>query len=45
MAGAIFSGFAMVLTLLIPVRQFFGLKDLITPAHLDNMTKIILATG
>lgn len=44
-AGAIFSGFGMVLTLLIPVRAIYGLKDLITPRHLDNMCKIILATG
>ncbi len=44
-AGAIFSGFAMVMTLIIPARQFFGLKDLITMRHLDNMAKIILATG
>jgi Ni/Fe-hydrogenase subunit HybB-like protein len=44
-AGAIFSGFGMVLTLLIPVRAIYKLKDLITPRHLDNMCKIILATG
>ncbi len=44
-AGAIFSGFAMVLTLLIPVRHIFRLESLITPRHLDNMAKIILATG
>ncbi|RMG45029.1 MAG: hydrogenase [Acidobacteria bacterium] len=44
-AGAIFSGFAMVLTLLVPARQFFGLKELITMRHLENMCKIILATG
>lgn len=44
-AGAIFSGFAMVTTLIIPARQFFGLKEIITPRHLDNMTRIILATG
>lgn len=44
-AGAIFSGFAMVLTLLIPVRSLFKLHSLITPRHLDNMAKIILATG
>ncbi len=44
-AGAIFSGFAMVLTLLIPVRRIFNLESLITPRHLDNMAKIILATG
>ncbi|QDV22306.1 NrfD/PsrC family molybdoenzyme membrane anchor subunit [Aureliella helgolandensis] len=44
-AGAIFSGFGMVLTLLIPVRRIYNLKNLITPRHLDNMCKIILATG
>jgi Ni/Fe-hydrogenase subunit HybB-like protein len=44
-AGAIFSGFAMVLTLIIPARQWFGLKEIITFRHLDNMAKIILATG
>src|SRR5512136_2555170 len=44
-AGAIYSGFAMVLTLLIPARQWFGLKDIITIRHLDNMAKVILATG
>jgi Ni/Fe-hydrogenase subunit HybB-like protein len=44
-AGAIFSGFAMVLSLLIPSRQFFGLKQIITMRHLENMAKIILATG
>jgi molybdopterin-containing oxidoreductase family membrane subunit len=44
-AGAIFSGFAMVVTLAIPARQLFGLKDFITPRHLDNMAKIILVTG
>ncbi|MDK1020075.1 MAG: polysulfide reductase NrfD [Candidatus Hydrogenedentes bacterium] len=44
-AGAIFSGFAMVATLLIPARQWFGLKDFITLRHLENMAKIILATG
>lgn len=44
-AGAIFSGFGMVLTLLIPMRAIYHLKDLITPRHLDNMCKIILATG
>ncbi len=44
-AGAIFSGFAMVVTLMVPAREFFGLKDLITPRHLENMCKIILATG
>ena len=42
-AGAIFSGFAMVITLAIPARQLFGLENFITPRHLDNMAKIILA--
>jgi len=44
-AGAIFSGFAMVVTLLIPARQFFGLKNIIEIRHLEQMNKIILATG
>jgi Ni/Fe-hydrogenase subunit HybB-like protein len=44
-AGAIFGGFAMVLTLAIPARELFGLKDIITPRHLENMCKIILLTG
>lgn len=44
-AGAIFSGFAMVLTLLIPIRKAFHLEQLITTRHLDNMAKILLATG
>jgi len=44
-AGAIFSGFAMVVTLLVPARELMGLKDFITPRHLENMCKIMLATG
>jgi hypothetical protein len=44
-AGAIFSGMAMVLTLLIPLRKVYRLEDFITPRHLDNMAKITLATG
>ena len=44
-AGAIFSGFAMVITLLIPARQFFGLKEIVTMRHLENMAKILMATG
>lgn len=44
-AGAIFSGFGMVMTLLVPVRAIYGLQDIITLRHLDNMNKIILATG
>jgi molybdopterin-containing oxidoreductase family membrane subunit len=44
-AGALFAGFAMVLTLAIPVRAVYGLQDFITMKHLDNMAKILLATG
>ena len=44
-AGAIYSGFAMVLTLLIPLRAIYGLKGLITTRHLDAMAKVMLATG
>jgi molybdopterin-containing oxidoreductase family membrane subunit len=44
-AGAIFSGFAMVLNLLILARSIFGLEDLVTKTHLRNMCVIILATG
>src|ERR1700680_2529851 len=44
-AGAIFQGFAMVLTLSIPIRKLFHLEDFITAQHLDNMGKVMLATG
>ncbi len=44
-AGAIFSGFAMVLTLVIPIRHLYKLHPYITGRHLDNMAKIMLATG
>jgi molybdopterin-containing oxidoreductase family membrane subunit len=44
-AGAIYSGFAMVLTLSIPLRAFYGLEDFITMRHLENMAKILIATG
>ncbi|MFT3839467.1 MAG: polysulfide reductase NrfD [Myxococcaceae bacterium] len=44
-AGAIFSGFAMVLTLMIPAREWLGLKDIVTIKHIENMNKIILLTG
>ena len=44
-AGAVFSGFAMVLTLLIPLRKFYRLTDFITNRHLDNMAKVMLAMG
>jgi len=44
-AGAIYSGFAMVLNIIIPLRRFYGLKSLITPRHLNNMANVMLATG
>ncbi len=44
-AGAIFSGCAMVITLLIPMRQILGLQDLVTPWHLDNLAKVVLLTS
>ncbi|HYE66822.1 MAG TPA: NrfD/PsrC family molybdoenzyme membrane anchor subunit [Pyrinomonadaceae bacterium] len=44
-AGAIYAGFAMVLTLTIPLRKFYGLEDFITMRHMDNMAKVMLATG
>jgi Ni/Fe-hydrogenase subunit HybB-like protein len=44
-AGAIYSGFAMVMTLAIPLRKFYGLQDFITDRHLRNMAKVMLATG
>jgi Ni/Fe-hydrogenase subunit HybB-like protein len=44
-AGAIYSGFAMVLVIAIPIRRFYGLEDMITERHLDNSAKIMLATG
>ncbi|CAD6561298.1 hypothetical protein LMG24235_07258 [Paraburkholderia sabiae] len=44
-AGALFSGFAMVLTLAIPLRYFFGLEDFITQRHLANAAKVMLATS
>src|SRR6202789_2228129 len=44
-AGAIYSGFAMVLVLAIPLRSAFHLKGLITDKHLDNCGKVMLATG
>ena len=43
-AGALFSGFAMVLTLAIPLRAAFGLHDFITGRHLANAAKVLLAT-
>src|ERR1700689_4763571 len=44
-AGAIYSGFAMVITLAIPIRKFYHLEGLITIRHIDNMGKVMLATG
>jgi len=44
-AGAIFSGFSMVLCLAIPLRAAYHLEDFITLRHLDNMAKVMLATG
>jgi molybdopterin-containing oxidoreductase family membrane subunit len=44
-AGAIYAGFAMVLTLSIPLRAVYRLEDFITSRHLDNMAKVMLATG
>lgn len=44
-AGAIYSGFAMVLCLAIPIRAIYGLKDFITEQHLETMAKVMLATG
>src|SRR5687768_3760436 len=44
-AGAVYAGFAMVLTLAIPVRRYFGLYDFITARHLENMAKVLLVTG
>jgi Ni/Fe-hydrogenase subunit HybB-like protein len=45
-AGAVFSGFAMVLTLMIPLRAFYpSLKNYVTARHLENMAKVMLAMG
>lgn len=44
-AGAIFAGFAMVLILMIPIRKYYRLEAYVTMRHIDNMAKIMLATG
>ena len=44
-AGAIYSGFAMVLTIAIPLRKAYDLEDFITMHHLENMAMVMLATG
>jgi molybdopterin-containing oxidoreductase family membrane subunit len=44
-AGALYSGFAMVLTLMLPIRRLYRLETIITPAHLDRIAKLTLTTG
>ncbi|NQV38683.1 MAG: polysulfide reductase NrfD [Candidatus Marinimicrobia bacterium] len=44
-AGAVFSGFGMVMTLVIIARKFYGLHHIITAQHLDKMAKIMLVTS
>jgi Ni/Fe-hydrogenase subunit HybB-like protein len=44
-AGAIYAGFAMVILLTIPLRRFYGLEGFITMRHMQNMAKVMLATG
>jgi Ni/Fe-hydrogenase subunit HybB-like protein len=44
-AGAIYSGFAMVLTLMLPARRLYRLENVITKTHLDSMGKMLLVTG
>jgi Ni/Fe-hydrogenase subunit HybB-like protein len=44
-AGAIFSGFAMLMVLAIPLRKWYALEAFITPRHLDLMAQVLLATG
>jgi molybdopterin-containing oxidoreductase family membrane subunit len=44
-AGAVFSGFAMVMTLLLIARSVFGLQEIVTMKHLELMNKIMLVTG
>jgi Ni/Fe-hydrogenase subunit HybB-like protein len=43
--GAIFSGFGMVLTLIIPIRVIYGLQGVITMNHINNMAKLLLTMG
>lgn len=44
-AGAIYSGFAMVVMLAVPIRKIWGLENLVTIRHLDNAAKVMLGTG
>jgi len=44
-AGAVYSGFAMVCTLILPARHYLNFKHVVTDRHIDNMCKVMLATG
>jgi Ni/Fe-hydrogenase subunit HybB-like protein len=44
-AGAIFSGLAMVITMVVPIRKIFNLEAYFTPRHFDAMAKMVLVTG
>lgn len=44
-AGAMFSGLAMVITIIVPLRAAFGLHDFINERHLDNLAKVMLTAG
>jgi Ni/Fe-hydrogenase subunit HybB-like protein len=44
-AGAIYSGFAMMLNILLPIRSLYGLQSLITPRHLNNIGNVMLVLG
>jgi molybdopterin-containing oxidoreductase family membrane subunit len=44
-AGAIFSGCGLVLTLIIPLRRFWRLQEVVTIWHLDNLAKVVLLTS
>jgi molybdopterin-containing oxidoreductase family membrane subunit len=44
-AGAVYSGFAMVLTLIIPLRSWYNMRDLITLRHIDSACKLMLGVG
>ncbi|HET6921821.1 MAG TPA: NrfD/PsrC family molybdoenzyme membrane anchor subunit [Anaeromyxobacteraceae bacterium] len=44
-AGAVFSGFAMVMTLMIPARKYLGFEHVVTERHLETMNKVMLVTG
>jgi molybdopterin-containing oxidoreductase family membrane subunit len=44
-AGAILSGVAMLITLLVPIRRAFGLEEVITPRHLDMLARLVVLTS